>query len=447
MATIGIVGAGVSGVVCAYELQKAGFDVTLFEKDKLPGGRSHSRSKDGLTFDTGAQMLSNSYSEVINIGKEFDLLDEWRILDPTGHWIVLNKELIDVSFQSMKQFLTFNHIPRIAQLRLMLFFLKYRLATRPTPFYNLEYDGPSRDSENTYDFLKAWAGEEVAEYVGDTFVSAYQFHGADEFSSRIFKGIISLFSPEFTYDYTESGIGEYTKRIAEKLNIHYETPVQQIERSNSGGSIVTQKEKRHFDQVIVATQAPITKKIYLNPTDDQQRVLDTVRYASTIVVGYRVPHKPVADVAMVGVPREESSTITSYIPQSIKGYVDTRTDTTLMNVFLRDSYAKSLMKEDDKVIYESVKQEFLPVCPRLQPYADQFEPYDLQRWPCAMPIFFEKSIQTVHEFLEKGQGRSGVYLCGDYLNAPWMEGATRRGIKIAAEVKALLAPKKEFSQV
>ena len=36
--SIGIAGAGASGCVCAYFLTKAGFDVTIFEKESKIGG-------------------------------------------------------------------------------------------------------------------------------------------------------------------------------------------------------------------------------------------------------------------------------------------------------------------------------------------------------------------------------------------------------------------------
>jgi predicted NAD/FAD-dependent oxidoreductase len=40
----------------------------------------------------------------------------------------------------------------------------------------------------------------------------------------------------------------------------------------------------------------------------------------------------------------------------------------------------------------------------------------------------------VKEFLRDGQGRQELYLCGDYMNAPWIEGASRTGAKVAAQL-------------
>ena len=36
---IAVIGAGIAGLTCAYELQKAGFDVVVLEKNSYVGGR------------------------------------------------------------------------------------------------------------------------------------------------------------------------------------------------------------------------------------------------------------------------------------------------------------------------------------------------------------------------------------------------------------------------
>ncbi|MBX9667076.1 MAG: NAD(P)-binding protein [Candidatus Obscuribacterales bacterium] len=55
---IAIVGAGISGLVCAAVLSKNGFTVKLFDKGRFPGGRLASRDRDGYSFDYGAQYFT-----------------------------------------------------------------------------------------------------------------------------------------------------------------------------------------------------------------------------------------------------------------------------------------------------------------------------------------------------------------------------------------------------
>ena len=57
MKRIAIIGAGISGLTAGYELKKAGFDVTVYEKEALVGGRMSTRVIEGFHFDIGADHL------------------------------------------------------------------------------------------------------------------------------------------------------------------------------------------------------------------------------------------------------------------------------------------------------------------------------------------------------------------------------------------------------
>ena len=52
-----IIGAGIGGITTAVYLAKKGFDVSVFEKNQVPGGRCGQLIRDGHRFDLGATML------------------------------------------------------------------------------------------------------------------------------------------------------------------------------------------------------------------------------------------------------------------------------------------------------------------------------------------------------------------------------------------------------
>lgn len=58
---VGIIGAGLTGLVTAKELSKKGFEVTVFEKLDQPGGRMRTEIVDGWKLDVGFQVLLTSY--------------------------------------------------------------------------------------------------------------------------------------------------------------------------------------------------------------------------------------------------------------------------------------------------------------------------------------------------------------------------------------------------
>lgn len=55
---IGIIGAGITGLACARQLNDCGFDVEVFEKSRGPGGRTSTRRHSDLRFDHGAQFFT-----------------------------------------------------------------------------------------------------------------------------------------------------------------------------------------------------------------------------------------------------------------------------------------------------------------------------------------------------------------------------------------------------
>jgi phytoene desaturase len=85
-----IVGAGVGGMTAGIHLAKAGFEVTIVEKNDNPGGRCDQISRDGHRFDTGPTLLVMP----LLYEKEFEALGvsmremlDLKQVDPTYHLV------------------------------------------------------------------------------------------------------------------------------------------------------------------------------------------------------------------------------------------------------------------------------------------------------------------------------------------------------------------------
>ena len=52
-----IVGAGIGGIATAARLARQGYQVTVYEKEATPGGRTSVINRDGYTFDTGPTLF------------------------------------------------------------------------------------------------------------------------------------------------------------------------------------------------------------------------------------------------------------------------------------------------------------------------------------------------------------------------------------------------------
>ncbi|MBA61856.1 MAG: hypothetical protein CMJ76_05755 [Planctomycetaceae bacterium] len=68
-----VIGAGISGLRCALDLEAAGVDYLIIEKNSFVGGRCSSLRCDGFILDRGFQVLLDSYDEVFSVMTEKDL--------------------------------------------------------------------------------------------------------------------------------------------------------------------------------------------------------------------------------------------------------------------------------------------------------------------------------------------------------------------------------------
>ena len=59
-----VVGAGISGLICAKKLIKAGFSVLLIDKNNYIGGKVNSENNNGFTVDKGFHVVLTNYPEI-----------------------------------------------------------------------------------------------------------------------------------------------------------------------------------------------------------------------------------------------------------------------------------------------------------------------------------------------------------------------------------------------
>tara|TARA_B100001250_G_scaffold72508_3_gene59001 strand:- start:2182 stop:3174 length:993 start_codon:yes stop_codon:yes gene_type:complete len=80
-AKIGIIGAGLSALTAAHDLQKNGHQVELLEKSHHPGGRMATRNTGECTFDHGAQYFTargDAFKREVKSWKRQGFVKEWN---------------------------------------------------------------------------------------------------------------------------------------------------------------------------------------------------------------------------------------------------------------------------------------------------------------------------------------------------------------------------------
>lgn len=323
---------------------------------------------------------------------------------------------------------------------------KFKLALRAlldtqkkTDFFNLS-TATMYDNGTAANFAEHALTKEALDYIVDPFVTTYQFHRASELSVAVGYAMIRSHykhKSDWALQRIEGGMIALPQALAKKLNVKLSTSVKKIISTNKGVVISTRKEEKIYTAAVLATTANITKKIFPTATPGQKAVLDGTTYATTVGVGFKVPKDTLGETTIVWVPYVEGGTISGYTNEAMKGEALIKNGKTLLLTWFHEEFAKTIINKTDKEIFEITKKELLKVCPYIRD-TSILEPHDLQRWPEAIPKYSEGHLTRVKTFQDNHQGEQNIFFAGDYLNAPWTEGALQNGQRTAEEVHNLL---------
>ncbi len=398
------------------------------------------RTKGEPPFDMGANFLVQNYQATLAYCRELGIGESCRPMFVGKSCNFKQNNLYEVTAQPLKLLLKNRHLSLFTRLKLARWFCKEVHRHLKLDFYDLS-NSTALDIDNAYDYTKKNAGPEIADYVVDAFTSAYQFHGAKEISLAMMLALLELMVVQndgFKMCHTSGGMATLPMALARQLNVQLNAQIEEIVAERDHISVKEAPGLSRFDAVVMATTANVTELLYKNPTARQAEILAGVHYASTINMSFLVPKIALKNLGLVMVAHVESSIISEYTDESMKGTELVCDGLTLVNVGLHSAYAKKIMNQPDITIFEIVKKELRRVCPLLANDRIQIDDYDLQRWPEAMPKYYPGFLKVVKGFLENGQGGNHVFFCGDYLNSPWIEGSVRCGRRVAKGVLATL---------
>src|SRR5262245_43119406 len=142
-----VVGAGLSGLACAYRLEMAGIPTTVLERDDGPGGRAQTERRSGYVIDTGPDAMTAGYTHYVSLLEELGLGDRVVPCSPVMG-LIRHGNLRDLRLDRRTR-LAFNRVLSLpAKLRLALGYLGVRRLLEDVDPYELvrakELDDPEQ---------------------------------------------------------------------------------------------------------------------------------------------------------------------------------------------------------------------------------------------------------------------------------------------------------------
>ncbi|MFO7744107.1 MAG: NAD(P)/FAD-dependent oxidoreductase [Psychroflexus sp.] len=246
---IAIVGAGLSGLVAAINLEQAGFQPQIFETTDRVGGRVKTDYRDGYTFDHGFQVLLTQYPAAQKY-LNYDLLELESFYSGA---VIYNKGHQDKIGDPLRQFslLLPTLSSRIGSVADKLKVLKLNTQLKKKSFDDIFL----AKEKTTLQYLKDYGfSEDIIQNFFKPFFTGIFLEDDLKTSSRKFEFIYKMFG-KGSAAIPKKGIQAIPNQLMAQLKhtkIHFNTPVKSIQDQEI---TFGNDSKENFDYVIIATEA------------------------------------------------------------------------------------------------------------------------------------------------------------------------------------------------
>ncbi|MFB6132403.1 MAG: protoporphyrinogen oxidase [Halanaeroarchaeum sp.] len=279
--TVGVIGAGMSGLATTHFLASAGVEVQTFEASDRPGGVVRSSTVDGRVLDHGPQRLRLS-EPVASLVDEFDLRDDLRYgRDDQPLFAYFEGELRPMPLS----------VGTALRTDLLSWRGKARILAEPLT-------GQARPGETVEEFLSRKFGTEASKrfmaplysglygtdpdemYVEYSLERALDHAGIEgsillAVAKRLVEGVET--PPIVTF---EEGLDTLPRAMYDRYadRIALGTPVRTIENAGDQYRIVTEETDRLVDSVVLATPAPAAASLIEGVDQSTADTIDRFTY-------------------------------------------------------------------------------------------------------------------------------------------------------------------------
>ncbi|MEZ5170038.1 MAG: NAD(P)/FAD-dependent oxidoreductase [Acidimicrobiia bacterium] len=436
MASVIVVGAGISGLGAAWELQKAGVDVSVLEAGDVVGGRMQSTRFHGAWIDRGAEFITSVDDNFDVLARELGMGDD-KVPYPTPSGKVefhiwRNGRAHHLSYTEPASFLTFGGMGILGKLRLP------KLV--PTLAKQMRRNGdepfePWRAAWCDDESVETWLSRldpELLEYVVEPCFELFCGYEPHDFGKGAFVYLTTMFQETEIFTFTE-GLGQLTRTLASKLDVTTGARVGRIDPcGGTDGRVVVdvevdgQSERREADHVVVATQGTKVLGMLEGLDDTRRHFFERVRYTPHELCFFKLSSPPPGDVPTdVFFPRREDPELLAL------GYdrAGTTPDVSFFRVSMRTAaIRRNLETSDDDWADEMLRQVGLRY-PQIPPLVTDRK---LTRWEDALPIFWPGYCRALDTFVHHTP-MDNVSFAGDYLAASSTGASYRTGQRAAAD--------------
>lgn len=412
--SVAIIGAGISGLVVAYELQLLGHHVDIFEKSDRIGGKIYTHSLNGTGYDLGAIICSISNDQYLNVKgacEQFHLTVEARPFSQHQLCDDFVNKIPAIHYEAFKESIGFGNL-----LRSFEFSDSQILSsvTQPLPQY-CEQNHLSTSSLASLTYFRCGYG-----FIDDSSIPAIHYlrFNADTQAKdlQFFSQLSSVPNCVVKGGYQQLPLKLADWLLSKGFSIHLNAAIKRIDRDDLTVSIECHDgTKRMYDRLIISCPSKEIFEALGNPSQQETRLLSSINYInySSLLIEFNfLPEITPKRKEFIGSYFAKPARKDHFIQFEIF-------DPSKPNIAILYIYESSLMTQ--KELLRGIELDFQDLFQNSDIFISCVHAY--KNWSNYMPHFSNEDTQLgrLYEIFESIQGQNKTYYCGSLFNGEMVE--------------------------
>jgi len=463
--SIVVIGAGMAGLAAARYLAQKGAQVTVLEKNARPGGRVQTDTFEDFEIDTGAQFITNFYTNTLNIIAELNLQE--AVIPIQGDSAILRSGRLHTVYP-LPAALSTDLISIGSKLTLGKALLPVLLHWNELDIHAF-HKAYQLDTASVSQYARQALNDELLAYVLQPPLSGILYWTPERTSQAVLFILLksALGMKLFTLRH---GMGQLSEAMAANLHVRYNANVTSVTSETNVTSVtsVTKDEscchiikaniegqecQFRADGVVCAVPAAIVPGIFPDLDTRQRDFFEAVRYAPGVSAAIAINHRLPLKLFDFLCPERELHNLGAAVIASAKSSAQVPRNRDMIQLFSSASAGQHLLNEDEASITETLWSDLqtatvykgsplqwtngLEQGVRSKEEIPCARPLKVYRWQQALPEFDVGHFKRLKAFsegaieLDKESKGSNVVFAGDYLGGPFIEGAITSGQQAA----------------